>query len=130
MHGTSDASVVDNLLRSSRELDVVGDVTATVSYPSDLLAWSVALVSPEVCAWRSADSGHRFVQVAAPREGPPVRGVVTAVLDCERHPAFWQALGLADVPPGARRPLGVRALGEAWSALPVTADEVADPKTE
>jgi len=116
--------VLDNLLRSSLELDVVGDVTATVAHPSDLLAWSVALVQPEVSGWRTADSGHRYVQVAAARDRPPVRGFVSAVLDCEMHRSFWEALGLGDLTPGGRRALTVRGLGEA--ALPVTLEEVVE----
>ena len=124
MHTGKDALALDSLLRSSLELDVVGDVTATVAHPSDLLAWSVALEDPEVCGWRTADSGHRYVQVAAARDRPPARGFVSAVLDCEHHRWFWEALGLGDLAPGARRALSVRALGEA--ALPVTLEGVVE----
>lgn len=119
MYPARDAREMSILLRISRELDVVGDVTVTVDNPSELLAWALVLSSPEVSAWRAGDSGHRYVQAAANHRGPPIRGLITAVLDCEQHEHFWNALGLRDLDGGARRDLTVAKLSDAWAQMPI-----------
>ena len=120
MYPAKDARELGILLRISRELDVVGDVTATVDNPSELLAWALVLADPEVVAWRAGDSGHRYLQVTARRNRAPIRGCVTAVLPCEQHGEFWNALGLGRLSPGERRPLGVGDLSTAWAVMPVS----------
>lgn len=112
------------LLRISRELDVCGDLTATVDNPSELIAWASVLATPTVLAWRTQDSGCRFVHVAAEHHRAPIHGHVTAVLACEQHPEFWDALGLHDLQPGRTRALSVRDLAEAWKTMPITPPEV------
>jgi hypothetical protein len=120
MYPAKDARDLSNLLRLSRDLDVVGDLTATVDSPSEILAWALVLARPHVLAWRSVDSGHRYLQVSAERHRAPIRGTVTAVLACEAHQEFWSALGLDDLAPGDRRSLETDALTSAWAAMPVT----------
>jgi hypothetical protein len=120
MYPAKDARELAILLRISRELDIVGDVTATVDNPSEALAWALVLSKPDIVAWRAADSGHRYLQVTAHRRRAPIRGCVTAVLACEQHPAFWTALGLNQLAHGDRRALDVNALSSAWEVMPVT----------
>lgn len=120
MYPAKDARELAILLRISRELDVVGDLTATVDNPSEVLAWALVLARPDVVAWRSDDSGHRYLQVTADRSRAPIRGRVTAVLPCEQHPAYWAALGLDDLDNGERKTLTVEALSSAWAVMPVT----------
>jgi hypothetical protein len=119
MYPAKDVRELTILLRISRELDVVGDVTATVDNPSELLAWALVLGGADVIAWRSEDSGHRYLQVTADRHRPPVRGRVAAVLECEQHPEFWNALGLDEVAAGQRRTLSVGDLSTAWDVMPI-----------
>lgn len=119
MYPAKDARELAILLRISRELDIVGDVTATVDNPSELLAWALILSRPDVIAWRSDDSGHRYLQVAADRRRAPIRGRVAAVLACEQHLEYWKALGLDPLATGARRGLSVDALSSAWAVMPV-----------
>lgn len=120
MYPAKDARELAILLRISRELDIVGDVTATVDNPSELLAWALILSRPQVLAWRASDSGHRYLQVAAHRTKAPIRGDITAVLDCEHHAHYWNALELAELNPGDRRELATDALSDAWSTMPLT----------
>lgn len=120
MYPPRDARELAILLRISRELDIVGDVTATVDNPSELIAWALVLGDPEVVAWRARDSGHRFVHVTARRSRAPIRGWVTAVLRCEHHDAFWNALGLGQLADGDRRPLATQDLSAAWAVMPVS----------
>jgi hypothetical protein len=120
MYPAKDARELAILLRISRELDVVGDVTATVDNPSELLAWTLVLGDAEVVAWRAGDSGHRYLHVTARRSRAPIRGCVTAVLPCEQHQEFWNALGLDQLAAGDRRPLGAEALSSAWAVMPVS----------
>lgn len=121
MYPTAAAREVMLLLRISPEIDVVGDVTATVEEPSGLLAWAVVLKECEALAWRSEDSGRCYLQVAAHHAKSPIRGRVTAVLAGDRHPAYWTALGLDDLLPGERRELEVEALSAVWDVMPTTA---------
>ena len=109
MYPAKDARELAILLRISRELDIVGDVTATVDNPSELLAWALVLARPDVLAWRATDSGHRYLQVTADRHRAPIRGRVTAVLACEHHREFWTALGLDQLDTGNHRGLSVEA---------------------
>lgn len=120
MYPAKDARELSVLLRISRELDVVGDVTATVDNPSELLAWALVLANSEVLAWRADYSGHRYIQVTAHRNRAPIRGCVTAMLHCDEHQAFWNALGLNQLAAGDRRPLNVEALSTAWEIMPIT----------
>jgi hypothetical protein len=45
---------------------------------------------------------------------------VTAVLPCDNHPEFWQALGLEQLEPGATEHLAISDLSKAWSVMPIT----------
>jgi hypothetical protein len=80
MYPSPEEREVGILLRISRELDVCGDLTATVDNPSELIAWATVLTNPTVKAWRPQDSGCRFVHVSADHHRAPVRGHVSAVL--------------------------------------------------
>lgn len=107
---------LSTLLRISNELDIVGDVTATVTSPSDLLAWARTLPDPTICAWRADDSGNRYVHVTAPYHRNPVHGRITAVLSGDEHHPFWTALlSDGDLAAGDERPLPLNALITAWS---------------
>jgi hypothetical protein len=125
MYARKDARELAILLRISRELDIVGDVTATVDNPSEILAWAMILHGPGVVAWRAHDSGHRYL--TAPRDRAPVRGRITAVLDGDQHRTFWAALGLDGLGPGERRDLTVEALSAAWASLPVSPPDAGAP---
>jgi hypothetical protein len=107
MYPSKHARELAILLRISRELDIVGDVSATVDNPSELLAWATILTDPTVAAWRAQDSGQRYIQVTADHARAPVRGRVTAVLPCEQHTEFWHALTLDQVSPGDTRTLSI-----------------------
>jgi hypothetical protein len=48
---------------------------------------------------------------------------VSAVLACEQHAHFWDALHLDDLLPGGTRSLSVADLAKAWEAMPLTAPE-------
>ncbi len=123
MYPSAEAREVGILLRISRELDVCGDLTATVDNPSELIAWASVLVDPTVRAWLPQDSGSRFVEVSADHHRAPVRGHVSAVLACEQHIHFWDALRLEDLEPGSARSLSVADLARAWEAMPLTPPE-------
>ena len=120
MYPSKDARELAILLRISRELDIVGDISATVDNPSELLAWATILTNPAIVAWHAKDSGNRFLQVTADHERAPVRGRVTAVLPGDHHPEFWNALGLEDLAAGSRKQLNTKALSDAWAAMPIT----------
>src|SRR6478609_640835 len=120
MYPSKDARELAILLRISRELDIVGDISATVDNPSELLAWATILTNPAIVAWRAKDSGNRFLQVTADHERAPVHGRVTAVLPGDHHPEFWNALGLDDLAAGSRKHLNIKALSDAWAAMPIT----------
>jgi hypothetical protein len=120
MYPSEKARELAILLRISRELDVCGDLTATVDNPSELIAWGSVLADPKVLAWRAQDSGCRFVQVGADHHRAPVRGHVTAVLSCEQHPDFWDALPLENLEGGVTRSLSIRELAQAWEAMPIS----------
>ena len=124
MYPSKDARELAILLRISRELDIVGDVSATVDNPSELLAWATILTRPDVAAWRAKDSGHRYLQVTAEHHRAPVRGRVTAVLAGEQHLEFWHALALDGLEPGGTRFLSIPALSAAWDQMPVTAADL------
>lgn len=124
MYPAKDASELAILLRISRDLDIVGDVTATVGNPSDLLAWALVLTRPQVLAWRALDSQHRYLQVSAPRKRAPIRGNIAAILDCEVHAAYWKALGLEQLAPGDQQELGVDQLSAAWASMPLTPEDI------
>jgi hypothetical protein len=119
MYRSSHARELDTLLRLSRELDIVGDVTARVDNPSELIAWAASLNNPSVVAWRAKDSGFRYVQVSADHPRAPVRGRIAAVLSCEAHPEFWKALGLGPIKHGATSGLSLAELRAAWSVMPI-----------
>jgi hypothetical protein len=123
MYPSKDARELAILLRISRELDIVGDVTATVDNPSELLAWAEVLSDATIAAWRGQDSGHRYLQVTAEHRRAPVRGRIAAVLPCEQHTEFWQALHLDEMAPGQTRNLNLSELSAAWSAMPLTPPE-------
>lgn len=109
------------LLRISRELNVVGDLTAIVDNPSELLAWANTLTDPTLTAWRAADSGSRYLQISATHTREPIRGQVTAVLHCDQHLEFWRELTEThDLDAGQRTPLTLTDLSRAWQAMPLT----------
>jgi len=123
MYPSKDARELAVLLRISRELDIVGDVSATVDNPSELLAWAAILIDATIAAWRGQDSGHRYLQVTAEHHRAPVHGHIAAVLPCEQHMEFWRALHLDELGPGQTRSLTVGDLSAAWSAMPLTPPE-------
>ena len=124
MYPSKDARELAILLRISRELDIVGDISATVDNPSELLAWAYVLDDATIVAWRAEDSGHRYLQVTAEHQRAPIRGRVSAVLHCEQHPAFWEALELTHLEPGRTCALNISRLANAWEKMPVTPAEV------
>ena len=127
MYPSKDARELSVLLRISREIDIVGDVTATVDSPSELLAWAAVLSDAEIVAWRSQDSGHRYLQVTADRRTAPVRGRIAAVLPCEHHPEFWDRWGSrTSVTPPATH-LSPTDLSKAWAEMPITPPTDGDP---
>lgn len=122
MYPSADAHQLSILLRISTDLDIVGDVTATVDSPSDLLAWANVLPDPMLGAWRS-HAGGRYVQITAAHQRAPVHGRVTAVLSCDRHAQFWNALDAArDLAPGQESLLTIADLSQAWEAMPILPD--------
>lgn len=118
MYPSTEARELAILLRISRELDICGDVTATVDNPSELIAWATILTDPKIVAWRAPDSGSRFIQVSAHHERAPVRGHVSAVLACEQHPDFWSELQ-PETDGEKMRTLTIGDLTRAWEAVPV-----------
>jgi hypothetical protein len=120
MYPAQDTRELSILLRISKELDIVGDVTATVENPSELLAWANILADPTVVAWRAEDSGQRYIQVTDVHHREPIHGRITAVLRCEQHRAYWDELLPNDVPPGAKVALTTSDLSVAWKAMPIT----------
>ena len=62
------------LLRTSRELDIVGDVTATTDNPSELTRLGTHPASARRSAPGKASQGARYVQVSATHSHDPVRG--------------------------------------------------------
>lgn len=120
MYPSKDARELAVLLRISRELDIVGDISATVDNPSELLAWANILTQPEIAAWCAKDSGHRYLHVTAEHKKAPVRGRITAVLSGDQHTFFWRELGLNDIAPGELRTVKLSELSAAWSAMPIT----------
>ncbi|MBV8541639.1 MAG: hypothetical protein JO063_15450 [Pseudonocardiales bacterium] len=137
MSTSIDAHQLSTLLRLSSELDIVGDLTATVANPSDLLAWAHALPEPSICAWRAEDSGNRYVHVTAACHRNPVHGRVTAILTGDDHRSFWVALlPEGDLAAGEERLLSLSALATAWSALALepsaenTPEPLAPPETD
>ena len=120
MYPSREARELAILLRISRQLDICGDITATVDNPSELLAWATILSQHTIRAWRAQDSGHRYLEVTAHHRRAPVRGDVAAVLDCDGHLEFWAECGLADLEPGQSRRLSAADLGRAWETMPIT----------
>ena len=45
MYPSQEARELNILIRISRELDIIGDVSATVDNPSELLAWAAVLLT-------------------------------------------------------------------------------------
>ena len=119
MYPSRNAREIAILLRISRELDVVGDVTATVDNPSELLAWANVLTEAEIVAWRAKDSGRRYIQVTANHTRAPIRGRISAVLPAGQHPEFWHALGLDDLATKNSIHLSIDALSDAWTTMPI-----------
>jgi hypothetical protein len=128
MYPSQEAREIAILMRISRELDVCGDLTATVENPSELIAWASVLSDPAIVAWQASDSRNCFVQVSADHPRAPVRGHIAAVLACDRHLEYWAALDLADLPAGHTRSLTLKDLTRAWEALPITAPESGPPE--
>lgn len=120
MYPAKDARELAILLRISRELDVVGDITATVDNPSELLAWALVLDDPEIVAWRAGDSGHRYLHVTARRSRAPVRGCITAVLHCDHHEEFWNASGWTNWRPAVADSSAPRTSPRRGSSCPST----------
>jgi hypothetical protein len=121
MYSTDDPRQIGVLLRMSRALDIVGDVSVSVDDPSELLVWANTLPDPTALAWRAVDSEKRYAQVSAAHHRRPVHGLITAVLCCEDHRAFWDELLDADLDPGTEKTISIEALSQAWaSAVPPT----------
>jgi hypothetical protein len=127
MYPSEPAHRLTNLLRISRVVDIVGDVSATVDHPADLLAWADILPDPTICAWR-AHSGHRYLQVTSPYHHAPVHGRVAAVLPCDRHEQFWNELPQAtDLGAGDEKLLTPKDLAAAWAAMPLAVEGGTSP---
>jgi hypothetical protein len=122
MYRSENAHQLSVLLRTSRGLDIIGDVTAAVDHPADLLAWSDLLPEPTLCAWR-AHSGTCYVQVTSPYNHDPVHGRVTAVLVADQHHDFWkELLHGSELDKGQEQVLTSKDLVEAWQAMPLAAE--------
>jgi hypothetical protein len=120
VYSTDDPRQIGVLLRISRALDIVGDVSISVDDPSELLAWANTLPDPTALAWRALDSEKRYVQVSAAHHRRPVHGLITAVLSCDGHRPFWDELLDEDLEPGSEKQVPVEALTQAWaSAVPL-----------
>lgn len=102
------------LLQHASTLNIVGDATAAIETPEDLLEWTNALACPLILAWRCIDSGYRYVQVQARHAGPPVNGHLMIYLPCENYREFWSALVGEEMSPGAEREFDRRALRSAY----------------
>lgn len=124
MYPSHEARELAVLLRISRELDIVGDVSATVDSPAELIAWAGILDQPVIAAWRGKDSGHRYLQATAAHRRSPVHGRITAVLPCEQHRRYWDALDLRDLELGETRSVSARELIDAWSVMPIASSDV------
>lgn len=121
MYSTDDPRQIGVLLRMSRALDIVGDVSVSVDDPSELLVWANTLPDPTALAWRALDSEKRYVQVSAAHHRRPIHGMITAVLCCEEHRAFWDELLGKDLAPGTEKPTSLESLSQAWAtAVPLT----------
>ena len=116
MYSSDDPRQIGVLLRISRSLDVVGDVTVNVDDPSELLAWANTLPEPAALAWRAVDSEKRYAQVSASHRRRPVHGTITAVLCCEQHRTFWDELLGPELEPGTEKSISVEDLSQAWAA--------------
>ena len=120
MYPSKDARELAILLRISRELDIVGDISATVDNPSELLAWATILTNPAIVAWRAKDSGNRYLQVTADHQRAPVRGRVTAVLPGRASPRVLERPRPGRTRRWRRKHLDTKALSDAWAAMPIT----------
>ena len=117
------------LLRISRELDIVGDVTATVDNPSELLAWATILTEPDILAWRAKDSGNRYLQRhRRPRPSPRPRthhgdARLRAPPEVLARPRPHRTRTRPQPAPE------IGALSAAWAQMPITPEDlgVADP---
>lgn len=118
MYPTQEARELAILMRISRDLDICGDVTATVDDPSELVAWATILTRPSIRAWRAHDSGNRYLQIDADHHRQPLRGHVAAILACEHHLQFWAACELDGLQPGETRHLSPADLAHAWEIMP------------
>lgn len=94
-----------DLLRLAATIDIVGEVNLTVTDPVLLIACTHTLTRPVIVAWRSTDSGARFVQVTAHHAVAPVHGAITVVLSADPHLQFWHTLLDGDLTPGEERTL-------------------------
>jgi hypothetical protein len=118
MYRSADTRQLSVLLRISSDLDIIGDVTARVDNPADLLAWASTLPEPTICAWR-ATSGKTYVQVSSHHDRAPIHGLITAVLSCEHHGEYWNTLVQGNDPkPGQQQPLHINDLSSAWDHMP------------
>lgn len=119
-----DARQLAVLLRISESLDIVGDVSATVENPAELLAWASVLPDCSIFAWRGHVSGNRFVHVTAVHKTNPIHGRVTATLRADHHRAYWNALVPEnDLKPGDEQPVTLKQLSAAWEAMPIEVPE-------
>ena len=109
------------------DVPVEGRPRALWTPPPELLAWASILSDAEIVAWRSTDSGHRYLQVTADRHTAPIRGRVTAVLPCEQHPELWNALGLHGLDNPTVTHLTRSALSKAWTDMPITPPQANSP---
>ncbi|MET1061595.1 MAG: hypothetical protein ABWX71_01765 [Aeromicrobium sp.] len=120
MYPSDDARQLGMLLRISRRIDIVGDVSVSVDDPAELLAWANTLPSPQVIAWRGLESDRRYVQVSATHHRSPIHGTATAVLICDGHRTFWEKLIDGDeIDPGTERSLRPEDLAMAWEQTPL-----------
>ena len=107
------------LLRASRELDVIGDVSVVVDSPGELIAWAGLLPSPTMIIWRAEETGRRYVCLTAMHREAPIRGRIMITLDGDRHPGLWRRLlaGRGELPPGTEHVADAGRLIDAWHPL-------------
>ncbi|GAB3762223.1 hypothetical protein [Microlunatus parietis] len=107
------------LLRASRELDIIGDVSVLVDSPGELVAWAGLLPLPTMIIWRAEKTGRRYVCLTATHREAPIRGQIMITLDGDRHRGLWRRLlaGRAELPPGTEHAVDTRRLIDAWNPL-------------
>jgi hypothetical protein len=85
------------LLLGSQNVNVDGDVCVDVDGPTEFVRWASVLSNPAAFAWRSTVTGERRLQICGSSAQDPVHGLVTVVLDGDRHRDLWDAMQRDDL---------------------------------